>query len=79
MSGGPKQAHPELWRTRPLPRHDRSWLPHSDPAHAELDAVRMLVNCEMGHLGVVNPRIVGTDSIAERFGVLAELREAGLI
>ncbi|MFE9400470.1 aldo/keto reductase [Streptomyces sp. NPDC006530] len=31
------------------------------------------------HLDVVNLRIVGTDSIAERFGALAELREAGLI
>ncbi|MEV7847804.1 aldo/keto reductase [Streptomyces cyaneofuscatus] len=31
------------------------------------------------HLDVVNLRIVGTDSIAERFGALAELRQAGLI
>ncbi|MFK0178249.1 aldo/keto reductase [Streptomyces xanthochromogenes] len=31
------------------------------------------------HLDVVNLRISGTDSIAERFGALAELREAGLI
>jgi aryl-alcohol dehydrogenase-like predicted oxidoreductase len=31
------------------------------------------------HLDVVNLRIVGTDSIAERFGALAELRKAGLI
>ncbi|MFG2716820.1 aldo/keto reductase [Streptomyces sp. NPDC048416] len=31
------------------------------------------------HLDVVNLRIVGADSIAERFGALAELREAGLI
>ncbi|MFE9552881.1 aldo/keto reductase [Streptomyces sp. NPDC006703] len=31
------------------------------------------------HLDVVNLRIVGSDSIAERFGALAELREAGLI
>lgn len=31
------------------------------------------------HLDVVNLRIVGTDSIADRFGALAELREAGLI
>ncbi|MEU7119460.1 oxidoreductase [Streptomyces zaomyceticus] len=31
------------------------------------------------HLDVVNLRIVGTDSIAERFGALAELREAGLV
>ncbi len=31
------------------------------------------------HLDVVNLRIVGGDSIAERFGALAELREAGLI
>ncbi|MET9955270.1 aldo/keto reductase [Streptomyces sp. NPDC006339] len=31
------------------------------------------------HLDVVNLRVVGTDSIAERFGALAALREAGLI
>ncbi|MDX3377460.1 oxidoreductase [Streptomyces sp. ME02-6991-2A] len=31
------------------------------------------------HLDVVNLRIVGKDSIAERFGALAELRQAGLI
>ncbi|MFD3414428.1 oxidoreductase [Streptomyces cyaneofuscatus] len=31
------------------------------------------------HLDVVNLRIVGTDPIAERFGALAELRQAGLI
>ncbi|CAM5368296.1 hypothetical protein SRIMM317S_03146 [Streptomyces rimosus subsp. rimosus] len=31
------------------------------------------------HLDVVNLRIVGIDSIAERFGALAELRAAGLI
>ncbi|WP_031065956.1 aldo/keto reductase [Streptomyces sp. NRRL WC-3742] len=31
------------------------------------------------HLDVVNLRILGTDSIAERFGALADLREAGLI
>ncbi|MEU7038321.1 oxidoreductase [Streptomyces sp. NPDC046237] len=31
------------------------------------------------HLDVVNLRILGTDSIAERFGALADLRKAGLI
>ncbi|MFF3976676.1 aldo/keto reductase [Streptomyces sp. NPDC001828] len=31
------------------------------------------------HLDVVNLRVTGTDSIAERFGALAELREAGLL
>lgn len=31
------------------------------------------------HLDVVNLRVVGAGSIAERFGALAELREAGLI
>ncbi|CAM5338300.1 aldo/keto reductase [Streptomyces narbonensis] len=31
------------------------------------------------HLDLVNLRIVGTDSIADRFGALAELRQAGLI
>lgn len=31
------------------------------------------------HLDVVNLRVHGTDSIAERFGALAQLRDAGLI
>ncbi|MCX5195275.1 oxidoreductase [Streptomyces sp. NBC_00249] len=31
------------------------------------------------HLDLVNLRVLGTDSVAERFGALAELREAGLI
>lgn len=31
------------------------------------------------HLDVVNLRVVGTDSVAERFGALAELRTAGLV
>ncbi|MFJ9340497.1 aldo/keto reductase [Streptomyces sp. NPDC101733] len=31
------------------------------------------------HLDLVNLRILGTDSVAERFGALARLREAGLI
>ncbi|MFG3283964.1 aldo/keto reductase [Streptomyces sp. NPDC048111] len=31
------------------------------------------------HLDVVNLRVIGSDSVAERFGALAELREAGLI
>ncbi|KQX59467.1 MULTISPECIES: aldo/keto reductase [unclassified Streptomyces] len=31
------------------------------------------------HLDLVNLRILGTDSVAERFGALAELRDAGLI
>ncbi|WP_328871529.1 aldo/keto reductase [Streptomyces sp. NBC_00287] len=31
------------------------------------------------HLDLVNLRIVGTDSVAERFGALSDLRDAGLI
>ncbi|KIF01776.1 aldo/keto reductase [Streptomyces sp. RSD-27] len=31
------------------------------------------------HLDLVNLRVLGTDSVAERFGALAELRDAGLI
>ncbi|MGW3205701.1 oxidoreductase [Streptomyces sp. NPDC001135] len=56
-----------------------AWLPHATP-----DQLRGLVEENLrqlgrDHLDVVNLRVVGTDSIAERFGALAELRQAGLI
>ncbi|GIL31676.1 aldo/keto reductase [Actinocatenispora comari] len=51
---------------------------------ARPDELRGLVEAELrqlgvDHLDVVNLRLHGLDSIAEHFGVLAELRDAGLI
>jgi pyridoxine 4-dehydrogenase len=59
---------------------DRSWLPASSP-----DELTAAVHDNLDHLGldaldVVNLRVGdGTSSIADRFGVLAALREKGLI
>ena len=59
---------------------DRSWLPASSP-----DELTAAVYDNLDHLGldaldVVNLRVGdGTSSIADRFGVLAALREKGLI
>ncbi|MGW0703039.1 aldo/keto reductase [Streptomyces sp. NPDC002867] len=55
------------------------WLPHADPKQLRGQIEENLRQLGRDHLDVVNLRIVGTDSIAERFGALAELREAGLI
>ncbi|MFD3554367.1 aldo/keto reductase [Streptomyces goshikiensis] len=55
------------------------WLPHATPEQLRGQVEENLRRLGRAHLDVVNLRIVGTDSIAERFGALAELREAGLI
>ncbi|MFD7885301.1 aldo/keto reductase [Streptomyces bauhiniae] len=55
------------------------WLPHATPAQLRGQVEENLRQLGRDHLDVVNLRIVGTDSIAERFGALAELRDAGLI
>ncbi|WOX20960.1 aldo/keto reductase [Streptomyces solicathayae] len=55
------------------------WLPHATPEQLRGQVEENLRQLGRDHLDVVNLRIVGTDSIAERFGALAELREAGLI
>ncbi|WP_405486880.1 aldo/keto reductase [Streptomyces sp. NBC_00096] len=55
------------------------WLPHATPGQLRGQVEENLRQLGRDHLDVVNLRIVGTDSIAERFGALAELREAGLI
>ncbi|QKW24805.1 aldo/keto reductase [Streptomyces seoulensis] len=55
------------------------WLPHATAGQLRGQVEENLRQLGRDHLGVVNLRIVGTDSIAERFGALAELREAGLI
>lgn len=55
------------------------WLPHATPGQLRGQVEENLRQLGRDHLDVVNLRIVGTDSIAERFGALAALREAGLI
>ncbi|KUJ65605.1 aldo/keto reductase [Streptomyces albus subsp. albus] len=56
-----------------------AWLPHATPEQLRGQVEENLRQLGRDHLDVVNLRILGTDSIAERFGALAELREAGLI
>ncbi|MFE5487333.1 aldo/keto reductase [Streptomyces sp. NPDC056527] len=55
------------------------WLDHATPEQLRGQVEENLRQLGRDHLDVVNLRIVGTDSIAERFGALAELRDAGLI
>ncbi|MEU6386677.1 aldo/keto reductase [Streptomyces bauhiniae] len=55
------------------------WLPHATPAQLRGQVEENLRQLGRDHLDVVNLRIVGSDSIAERFGALAELRDAGLV
>ncbi|MEU5092758.1 oxidoreductase [Streptomyces sp. NPDC021356] len=56
-----------------------AWLPHARPEQLRGLVEENLRQLGRDHLDVVNLRIVGTGSIAERFGALAELRDAGLI
>ncbi|MEW2136298.1 oxidoreductase [Streptomyces sp. NPDC005409] len=56
-----------------------AWLPHATPEQLRGQVEENLRQLGRDHLDVVNLRIVGADSIAERFGALAELRQAGLI
>ncbi|MFC5185022.1 oxidoreductase [Actinomadura harenae] len=56
-----------------------NWLPHATPEQLRGQVEENLRQLGRDHLDVVNLRIVGADSIAERFGALAELRDAGLI
>ncbi|MGV9319716.1 aldo/keto reductase [Streptomyces sp. NPDC003660] len=55
------------------------WLPHATPGQLRGQVEENLRQLGRDHLDVVNLRVVGADSIAERFGALAELRDAGLI
>ncbi|MEU6314548.1 aldo/keto reductase [Streptomyces sp. NPDC047014] len=55
------------------------WIPHARPEQLRGQVEENLRQLGRDHLDVVNLRIVGSDSIAERFGALAELRQAGLI
>ncbi|MFF7178586.1 aldo/keto reductase [Streptomyces sp. NPDC008121] len=57
-----------------------AWIRHAaTPAELRGQVEENLRQLGRDHLDVVNLRIVGTDSIAERFGALADLRQAGLI
>ncbi|NXY93531.1 aldo/keto reductase [Streptomyces sp. BR123] len=56
-----------------------AWMHHATPGQLRGQVEQNLRELGRDHLDVVNLRIVGTGSIAERFGALAELREAGLI
>jgi pyridoxine 4-dehydrogenase len=55
------------------------WLSHATPERLRGQVEENLRQLGRDHLDVVNLRVVGTGSIAERFGALAELRDAGLI
>ncbi|MEE1786036.1 oxidoreductase [Streptomyces sp. SP17BM10] len=59
---------------------DGTWAEHArTPEALRAQVEENLRQLGRDHLDLVNLRIVGTDSIAERFGALAELRRAGLI
>jgi aryl-alcohol dehydrogenase-like predicted oxidoreductase len=58
------------------------WLPHARPEQLRGQVEENLRQLGRDHLDLVNLRVLGADSaasVAERFGVLAELRAAGLI
>ncbi|WP_147127934.1 oxidoreductase [Nocardia ninae] len=63
------------------PRRDRSghWLEPATPGQLRGEVEENLRQLGRDHLDLVYLRRSGQDSIAEHFGVLAELREAGLI
>ncbi|MEU5215278.1 aldo/keto reductase [Streptomyces sp. NPDC020807] len=57
-----------------------AWAEHArTPAALRAQVEENLRQLGRDHLDLVNLRVLGTDSVAERFGALAELREAGLI
>jgi pyridoxine 4-dehydrogenase len=56
-----------------------TWLPQATPQQLRGQVEENLRQLGRDYLDVVNLRIAGTDSIAERFGALADLRDAGLI
>ncbi|GHF83354.1 oxidoreductase [Kitasatospora xanthocidica] len=59
---------------------DGRWEEHArTPEGLRAQVEQNLRELGRDHLDLVNLRVVGTDSVAERFGALAELRQAGLI
>ncbi|MEV6550992.1 oxidoreductase [Streptomyces sp. NPDC051597] len=67
--------------TKVGPGRDASgaWLPWATPEHLRGQVEENLRQLGRDHLDVVNLRLNGPGSLAEHFGALAELREAGLI
>jgi aryl-alcohol dehydrogenase-like predicted oxidoreductase len=67
--------------TKVGPRRDASgdWLPLATPAQLRGEVEQNLRQLGRDSLDLVNLRLSGMDSIAEHFGALAELRDAGLI
>lgn len=67
--------------TKVGPRRDASgaWLPQASPAQLRGEVEQNLRQLGRDHLDLVNLRLSGLDSVAEHFGALAELRDAGLI
>ncbi|MGW4223707.1 aldo/keto reductase [Streptomyces bauhiniae] len=67
--------------TKVGPARDPSghWLPHATRAQLRAQVDENLRQLGRDHLDVVNLRIIGPDSLADRFGALSELRDAGLI
>jgi aryl-alcohol dehydrogenase-like predicted oxidoreductase len=55
------------------------WLPLATPAQLRGQVEQNIRELGVEHLDVVNLRLSGLDSIAEHFGAVATLREAGLI
>ncbi|MFC8505177.1 aldo/keto reductase [Streptomyces sp. NPDC057411] len=81
---GPSGRYPDdlVITTKVGPARDASgaWSEHArTPRALRAQVEENLRQLGRDHLDVVNLRVLGTDSIAERFGALAELREAGLI
>ncbi|MFF3110255.1 oxidoreductase [Kitasatospora sp. NPDC057904] len=59
---------------------DGTWAEHArTPEALRAQVEENLRQLGRDHLDLVNLRVLGADSIAERFGALAELRRAGLI
>jgi aryl-alcohol dehydrogenase-like predicted oxidoreductase len=56
-----------------------AWLPVARPEQLRGQVEENLRQLGRDHLDLVNLRVHGPDPIAERFGALAELRDAGLI
>ncbi|MFD9737829.1 oxidoreductase [Umezawaea sp. NPDC059074] len=67
--------------TKVGPRRDASggWLPQATPGELRGQVEENLRQLGRDHLDLVNLRLSGMDSIADHFGALAELRDAGLI
>jgi aryl-alcohol dehydrogenase-like predicted oxidoreductase len=67
--------------TKVGPGRDSSgrWVPWARPEQLRGQVEENLRQLGRDHLDVVNLRVSGVDSIAEHFGTLADLRDAGLI